>query len=68
MKRASYREGVRWIAANDNAGQDRPGDDDVEDIVSGYVSTLMLADLFDVEPERVARDVMRERRKMGDQE
>ena len=41
MKRASYRQGVFWIAANDNSGSR----DTLAD-VAGYVSTLLLADLF----------------------
>lgn len=61
-KRASYREGVRWIARNDNAGTE----DRVED-VSYYVSTLLLADLFGKEPEVVGADVMRERARYLDE-
>jgi len=58
MKRASYREGVAWIAMNDNAGNhDNVGE------VEGYISTAMLADLFGVDCGRVARDVMRVRSK-----
>lgn len=55
MRHASYRRGVEWIALNDEAGSS-----DAED-VAGYISTLLLADLFGVEPERVARDVVRYR-------
>jgi hypothetical protein len=65
VKRASYREGVDWIALNDNAHDDGPGNPDGERNVAGYISALMLADLFGVEPERVARDVMRRRRKLA---
>jgi hypothetical protein len=54
MKRASYKEAVFWIAHNDNAGSD-----DSEQEVASYVSTLLVADLFSVEPERVTRDVIR---------
>jgi hypothetical protein len=54
VKRASYREGVRWIAVNDE-----PGCYHAEEVAS-FVSTLLVADLFDVEPARVARDVLRE--------
>jgi hypothetical protein len=62
VKRASYRFGVKWIAANDNAGSP----DTLAD-VAGYVSTLLLADLFAVEPDRVAKDVQRERQKLHKQ-
>ncbi len=55
MKRARYREGVSWIANNDE-----PGEKDLRS-VSEQVSTLLLADLFDLRPEKVARDVLRER-------
>jgi hypothetical protein len=56
MKRASYREAVQWIACNDNTGSK---DDESE--IASYVSTLLIADIFAVEPERVARDVMKQR-------
>lgn len=55
-KRASYLEGVEWIALNDNSGSN----DGVGEI-AGYVSTLLLADLFGAEPERVAIDIERKR-------
>lgn len=60
MKRASYRQGVEYIALNDNDG----GSDRLEvDSIAGYISTVLLADLFDVLPERVARDIIRYRLK-----
>jgi hypothetical protein len=49
-KRASYRFGVRWIAENDE-----PESVDVEE-VAGYVSTLLLADLFGGPLRGCARD------------
>ena len=56
MKRASYRDAVAWIAYNDGEG-----DYDARSVayVQGMISTLLVADLFGVEPERVARDVVR---------
>lgn len=59
MKRASYREAVHWIAVNDDGadGADRTN----EASIAGYVTTLLIADIFGVEPERVARDVVRVR-------
>lgn len=60
MKRASYREGVDWIAQNDNAGE---GDD--TDVIAGYISTLLLADLFGVEPGQAAVDINNRRAKLG---
>jgi hypothetical protein len=59
MRRASYRAGVRWIAENDEPDSMEPGD------VSYFVSSLLLADLFEVEPERVGRDVVRQRKKIA---
>ena len=60
MKRASYREGVAWIAMNDETGSGHSAED-----IAGYVSTLLLADLFNVEPEKVASDVASFRRLQG---
>ena len=57
MRRASYRAGVRWIAENDEVATD-----DSADTIAYYISSLLLADLFSVEPERVGRDVVRYRR------
>jgi len=60
MKRASYREAVRWIAGNDNDGN---GDDLTT--VSEYISTALVADVFGTDVDRVAADVMRERAKVA---
>lgn len=57
MKRASYREAVQWIAHNDESY------DTDTDSIAGYISTLLIADIFDVEPSKVANDVLRERNK-----
>jgi hypothetical protein len=54
MKRPSYRAAVEWIALNDG-----PGNGDGADEVAGYISTCLVADLFDVASSRVARDIMR---------
>jgi len=54
-KTASYRFGVAWIAENDE-----PLERDVDQI-DGFVSTLLLADLFGKDPAVVARDVLRYR-------
>jgi hypothetical protein len=58
MKRASYRAGIEWIAINDE-----PECDDPEE-VAYQVSSLLLADLFGVDPERVGRDIIRKREKI----
>ena len=55
-----YRYGVRWIAVNDEPGDFEP------DRISGYISTLLLADLFGKDPEEVAADVVTCRKKEAD--
>jgi hypothetical protein len=62
MKRASYRHAVQWIALNDEAGNTPT---DSQQIISDYVTTALIADLFDVTTERVARDVLRYRTQHG---
>lgn len=57
MKRASYREGVQIIAFNDEPTCMN------EEEVFGMVTVMMLAALFCVPQERVARDVVRLRKK-----
>lgn len=54
MKRASYREAIRWLAYND----DTQWLHDADPIES--VSTALVADLFGVDVERVTRDLRRE--------
>lgn len=54
MKRASYRHAVELIAMNDD-----PAERDVE-AVAAQISTSLVADLFGVERERVARVRFRE--------
>lgn len=56
-KRKGYRFGVAWIADNDE-----PEDRSAES-VSGYVSTLLLADLFGKDALDVGKDVVRLRDK-----
>jgi hypothetical protein len=52
--------GVRWIAENDNAGS---GDN--LSVIAGYVTTLLLADLFGKPESVVAADIVRVRRTLG---
>lgn len=59
MKRASFREACWWIALNDDPAD--PGAENVE-TVAGYISTSLVADLFGVEREKVARAVIRRRK------
>lgn len=60
MKRASYRYGIAWVAMNDSAGDDNRLEPDE---VGYLVSSLLIADLFDVPPERVGADIVRYRKK-----
>lgn len=53
--------GVRWIAENDE-----PVCMDAR-ATAFFVTSLLLADLFGVEPERVGRDVVRMRHKLARQ-
>jgi len=62
MKRASYRYAVAWIAENDSAGDDNALDPEV---VSELITAQLVADLFDVPPEKVGRDIVRYRKKHG---
>jgi hypothetical protein len=58
MRRPSYRAAVRWVAENDSAG-----DTDALDVgpVSELITTVLVADLFGVDPVRVAVDVIQVR-------
>lgn len=60
MKRASYRDAIAWIALNDSGGDDDALD---ELAVGSLVSSVLIADLFDVPQEKVGRDVVRYRKK-----
>ena len=59
MKRASLRDAAWWIALNDD-----PASPDAlrVDVVAGYVSTCLAADIFGVEREKIARMVIARRR------
>lgn len=62
MKRASYRDAVDFVALNDE-----PSELD-EEVVSGLASVVLVASIFDVETERVARDVVRLRKRIVKEE
>jgi len=55
MKRASYRFAVWWIAINDGNGE--AGRLDPND-VQGMISVALVADLFAVDDDKVAEDVV----------
>jgi hypothetical protein len=62
MKRASYRDGIFWIAAND----DTEWVDHDPEVGGGApsVTACLLADLFGVDTERVRADVIKQRAKI----
>lgn len=57
MKRASYREAILWMAHNDD-NEWVEKDDPVS------VTAALIADLFDVEQEKVKADLIRQLEKM----
>lgn len=61
MTYPAYREAVHWIAHNDSPadGPDLVG-------IAGYLTTLLVADVWHRDPAQVARDVARVRRRIGD--
>ena len=63
MKYPGYKQAIEWIALNDSAG-----DDDAlnPEIVSGLVTSVMVAELFDVDSLRVGEDIVKYRRKHVD--
>jgi hypothetical protein len=59
MKRASYREAIQWIVANDDTEwlHDEHG--------HPSVTAALVADIFDVDIEKVQKDLRREEQKAG---
>ncbi len=57
MKRASYRDAINWIAYND----DTTWLDDVlgDGKICPSVTASLVADLFDVTPEKLIKDLRR---------
>lgn len=58
-----YRFGVEWIAINDEGASN----DSVE-VIEGYPSVCLLADLFDKSQAKVAQDVLKVRNKLFESE
>lgn len=61
MKTASYRHAIWWIATNDSAGEDDALDPEA---VQSLVTSLLVADIFDVPEIKVGEDVVRMRKKL----
>jgi hypothetical protein len=55
VKRPSYRHAVGWIAANDE-----PNEMD-EGVVYEMISVILIADIFMIDPLKVAKDVVARR-------
>jgi hypothetical protein len=62
MQSKGYHFAVAWIAENDDAGSIDATD---LDVVSGYISVLLIADIFQKNAIAVANDVVRYRKKKG---
>lgn len=58
MKRPSYRQAIQFIALND-----APADNSPPEELQGYVSVVLVSEIFDVHVERVAADVYLWRKK-----
>ncbi|MBY0561501.1 hypothetical protein [Hyphomicrobium sp.] len=52
---ASYSQAISWIAENDEDAETDP------EVIASLISVMMVADLWDKEPETVARDVLKKR-------
>lgn len=51
-----YKFAIAWIALNDS-----PGDNENAETMAGYVSVLLVADLFGKDQNQVAKDVFQYR-------
>ena len=60
MRNPKYVEAIDWIANEDN-----PGDEQSLEVVAGYMSVGLVADLFGVPSHVVARDVVDRRNGTG---
>ncbi|MCA9073038.1 MAG: hypothetical protein KDA84_29150 [Planctomycetaceae bacterium] len=60
MNNASYRYAVKWIALNDSWGDPEALD---PESVQHQITVVLIADLFGVLREKVAQDVVKERKK-----
>jgi len=64
MRRASYKEAIAWIAQNDDPGSDLLGRINLDyELIEGQISVGLIADIFGVTTDKVARDVIKFRQK-----
>lgn len=59
MKKDLYREAVLWIALNDDSGSPMALS---AKTIAGYITTVLIADLFEKSPAVVARDILKIRK------
>jgi hypothetical protein len=59
MKRPSYKRAIEWIALNDGAGDDDALDTEA---VGNLVSSVLVADIFEVDSDKVGQDVVKLRK------
>lgn len=60
MKRASYKEAVFWIAANDDTEWLNP----IDYVSTPSVTACFVADIFAVSMEKLIKDIERQKKKM----
>lgn len=58
-RRPTYGDAVLWLAQNDEVAEHDT------DAIDGFVTTLLAADLFGVEPRTLATDILRARHGAG---
>mgnify|MGYP007049926759 CR=1 FL=1 len=56
----SLRSAIEWIAQNDNSGNG-----DSEEEIAGYVSTALIADLFNKDQNILAKKIANKRQELG---
>ena len=64
MKRASYKEAIAWVALNDSAGDD---DALLPDQVKHLITAALVADIFEVDQDKVGEDIVKYRKRVDKQ-
>jgi hypothetical protein len=68
MKRASYRDAIKWIASNDDIQPSKYselvfGETAHVEEIAGLISVVLIADIFAIDSKEVAFDVVKSYRK-----
>jgi hypothetical protein len=63
MSEPTVKAAIEWIARYDQAGDDTPDNPLAESHVGDYLTTALVADVFDVSPAYIAATVMAYRSK-----